>query len=423
MRLVLVNPHTFAFGKTVYAFMFRKRASLKYDFFCDYYIKDKERDVAFYVDGTRSSFNINWPFFAKLFSYIELLFWMVLNKINPFKIKVYFNINKLNPKKDILFTFSRCIINVDKKNESKLNLNQYKGVVFIHFTHYFQKINKLSRYLKTIPNFIAVCESDLSKNSFFNKYLPYIKRVYQLPHAFGKRFVVCDANYDKRINKCVAMGTMCPVNDYNLSEFFGGLVTLQPMRKTIFLNSSKIRPEIDSLIKDFEEIRNIKKIKPDDSLATKIIKKVLPYIFLERIMPVPQKKYFQFNIVEKYNNYKMFICPEEIIGLPSVNTFEGMACQSAYFGIDSPMYRDIGLEPGRHYVAYEQNNLEDLILKIRYYQNHPDEIKKIARQGCDFVRQNFNRKSVTDKFWQDLADVLDEFSRNGKITVKCSFEK
>ena len=45
---------------------------------------------------------------------------------------------------------------------------------------------------------------------------------------------------------------------------------------------------------------------------------------------------------------------------------EGMACGSAYIGLDDPMYKDIGLIPGKHYITYD-GTLEDLKSKIAYY--------------------------------------------------------
>ena len=119
----------------------------------------------------------------------------------------------------------------------------------------------------------------------------------------------------------------------------------------------------------------------------------------------------------------MFVCPEEIIGLPSINTFEGMACQNAYLGIDSPMFTNIGMKHGEHYISYEENNLDDLVSKIRYYQNHPEELKKIAQEGYKLVHQNFSRKKVADKFWQDLVEISNNFKQNNKVSIHCSFEK
>jgi hypothetical protein len=108
-----------------------------------------------------------------------------------------------------------------------------------------------------------------------------------------------------------------------------------------------------------------------------------------------QKKYFSFNMVEKFNDYKMCIIGEEILGVPGIGFVEGMACGAAYIGIDSPMYRDMGLIPGVHYIVYDGTK-EDLRRVVEYYQQseHQQELEQIARTGCDYVRTNFNGEAV-----------------------------
>ena len=69
MRLVLVNPHTFAYGKLVSGFIFRKKMLLKYDLFTQFYIKNRQKNIAFYIDGARTSFGITLPFFAKTIAF------------------------------------------------------------------------------------------------------------------------------------------------------------------------------------------------------------------------------------------------------------------------------------------------------------------------------------------------------------------
>ena len=34
----------------------------------------------------------------------------------------------------------------------------------------------------------------------------------------------------------------------------------------------------------------------------------------------------KFDIIQEYNKYKMFVNPEEVIGLPGIGCVEGMAC-------------------------------------------------------------------------------------------------
>ena len=97
----------------------------------------------------------------------------------------------------------------------------------------------------------------------------------------------------------------------------------------------------------------------------------------------------------------MFVVPEEANDLPGIGFVEGMACGSAYIGLDDRMYKDIGLIPGKHYITYD-GTLEDLKSKIIYYQKNNDELEAIALAGCNFVRKNFNGNSVAKKFYNDL---------------------
>jgi spore maturation protein CgeB len=87
------------------------------------------------------------------------------------------------------------------------------------------------------------------------------------------------------------------------------------------------------------------------------------------------------------------------------------------------MYKRIGLMPGVHYIAYREGDFGDLLNKIRYYQNHSDELEMIANAGKKFVRKTFSRKRVAEVFWQDLERILNKFSSTKNLTVSCSFNK
>ena len=97
----------------------------------------------------------------------------------------------------------------------------------------------------------------------------------------------------------------------------------------------------------------------------------------------------------------MFVVPEEANDLPGVGFVEGMACGSAYIGLDDPMYRDIGLIPGIHYIAYN-GTLSDLETKIKYYQKNNNELKEIANRGYEFTKEHFNGEHVAQKLYNDL---------------------
>ena len=108
-------------------------------------------------------------------------------------------------------------------------------------------------------------------------------------------------------------------------------------------------------------------------------------------------------MVEAFNSYKMCIVGEEILGIPGIGFVEGMACGCAYIGTDIPAYREWGLIPGVHYITYDGTK-EDLKRVIEYYQmeEHQEELEKIANEGCEFVRTNFNGDAVAESLINKL---------------------
>ena len=301
------------------------------------------------------------------------------------------------------------------------SLSQFKGISIIHFTHYFKDVRKLSGYIKTLSNYIIAAENDLTKNEYFRYFFPFVKNVYQLPFAFGVRFTP-RTDYDSLVNKCLALGSITRIKNKEFLDFFKDAEGLHPMRKAIYDQAATYKNELDSLIKGFNDMANARKISSDDSWMSRLAKEYLPFFILEKFYPTAQINYFKFDIVDKFNHYKMFICSEESVGLPSINVFEGMACKCAYIGIEDPMYTHIGLIPGVHYVVYKKDDLEDLILKIRYYQSHPDELEEIAEKGYDFVKRNFSREKVAEVFWRDLEMISKEFSKNNQVIPVCNFK-
>lgn len=421
MRLVFANPHTHNYGRSVLGVLLRRKDFLKYDYFIDYIVKNKGKKVAFFIDGTRSSFSgigLSGLFSFKIVAYVELIIWMIINGVNPFRIKVHFSVNKLDPKNDVLIDFSRSIVDVD--DQTRLSLHEFGGLVFIHFTHYFKNVEKLSAYIKKIQNLVVIAESDLSKNDFFQSHFPEIAHVYHLPFAFADRFIPT-CQWQSRLNKCLAIGSITRVKDPTFLDFFNNPEGLHPMRKIIYESSDSYRDTMDSLIRGFEDTTRARQTSPDDSLIIQIVKRHLPFFLLEKIYPTPQISYFKFDIVKKLNEYRMFLCPEESVGLPSINAIEGMAAGTAYFGIDDDMYTGIGLIPGVHYIAYKKDDLKDLVSKIRDYQIREKDLERIADSGSRYVRERFSRKQVASVLCKDFESILSKFAKSGEIYLICSF--
>ena len=119
-----------------------------------------------------------------------------------------------------------------------------------------------------------------------------------------------------------------------------------------------------------------------------------------------QKSYYSFNMVDKFNEYKMCIVGEEIMGIPGVGFVEGMACGCAYIGQTIGYYEDYGMQEGVHYIGYD-GTVADLRRKIEFYQQleNQQKLETIAENGYKFVHENFRGEIIARKLVEELAKV------------------
>ena len=219
------------------------------------------------------------------------------------------------------------------------------------------------------------------------------------PYVFADRF----QNKNKeRKNKLFAVGTLstCKGNaGYKLYREMFGTEWIQPMRKEIFDKAKDYPDEIDTYISYINEDKLV--VQENDSFLTKKYKK-----WKNKHSRFTQRKYESFDMVEKFNEYLYFACPEELVGMPGIGFVEGMACGTAYIGIDADYYRDLGLIPGKHYFAYD-GTMKGLVDQIHYCMEHVDEVKEVAAEGERFVRAHFNQSIVAKELFENLIKLLD----------------
>lgn len=420
MRLVLLNPHANYFGKLTFQWLFDYAQLKTYSYILECYGKDDKRKIAFFVDGEQSSFQQTFlykklkrrfPTLMKIFSYLEFFVWMVINRISPFRHKIYFRLKKLTPENDIIFTFALT--------NSNPKLHQYNGIVIVHLTHYHLDTENHYNYFKKLKHGFLVAENDLTHNSYFKHYFPDVSSVYHLPFVFSKRFKKIKAFKD-RTNKCFASGPLGMPSASSYVKYFGECSALHPMRKILYDNKEGMKDIIDCYIfPNIDVLKDLKEIKKSDNFIVRLAKKHLPGSILKKLFKY-QISYFKFDILEKYNQNKMFMSPEEQTGLPSMKMFEGMACGSVLVAIDDVMYTNIGFKDKINYIAYKTNDLKDLISKLAYYNNHSRELEQIAENGYQFAIDNFNQEMVAGKFWNDLEKLLDTLKK-GQPRFDCSF--
>jgi len=267
------------------------------------------------------------------------------------------------------------------------------------------KIAHVSHYLfntQVVPALVAlfninslIYESNLAKYPYFRKEFPAIHNVDIVPFAFKPRFQNRKP-FAERKNRCVATGFTQLLEGVPIVDFYK-TKPLHPIRWAIYNNMDYIGDVLDSQIRLIEgELDMLKKDFQDRIPLAEALSCDMAHF--EQAKVRTQASYFNaFDIVDTFNDYRMFVVGEELCHSPGIGFVEGMACGSALLAIDDPMYRDLGLVPGEHYVAYD-GSIQGLRARITYYQEHPDELAAIAAAGCSYVRERYTEQGVAEHF-------------------------
>ena len=398
MRIVIVDLHCNPFLLRDFNQIINKSWSFtKHKYFLEAAI-ESEYEVINYVTGTRSElwFGKNHYFLNKLEANIILKY----NKING-KVKSIFKASDIRDD-DVVIFYSH-------KN-SDFDLSHTPGRKFCNLNHFFfmKSENGKPLYDFLLPEYFDgyICESDVLNDSlFFRKYLPIEnKKMILLPYVAEDRFEK-KTNLSERKNKALALGS-CGV-EIDLFQPVYGTRALHPMRTCIWENRNNNIEQVDCMIEKLEHNELPYPIKDDDSIVVNFIKRVYNHFYSTRNSAFRKSGknagYYNRDMVKLLNEYKMFIYPEDITGVPALGFVEGMSCGCAYIGLDSTMYTKLGMLPGVHYIAYD-GTYAGLIDKVKYYQNHTEELEKIAENGYQFVKDNFTKEKVFYNFIHQLEN-------------------
>jgi len=389
--IIFHNPKDYFYGRRLYDLITFRKWFKKYLYIINYCINNNIEFI-FYDDISKNF----------IITQIKYFIWAIINKINP--IKIIFKVkNKIKDNSDDIFlSYVDWNLNNDYNFEKLKFISNYNFVKIFHSTHYVHKTSIINNRIKELNIDFLIAENNLYKNSdyFKNKMNNYKKDVYTLPFVYDDRFKK-NIDFNKRKNICIATWTFYNIEEWLnlhiLEDFvnFFNENTLHPIRKEIYNNKNNLNKYIDSYINDFNEEKP-KIINNKSNFLKNYFYKINNFLNANK-----QKKYFNFDIVKKYNDYNMFINPEELVWLPWIWFVEWMACWCAYIGKIDPMYTDIWLIPWIHYIWHNWT-LGDIIEKIKYYQKHSNELELIANNWYKYVIENFNWKIVAKKFILNL---------------------
>ena len=390
MRIVFVNLHGNEFlVKTLNKFIFKQSVAIKHKYILDYLLSRDDVEVCSYINkrGLSLSYSTRNPLLQS-FRFIEHRIAMRKNGIPLKKIKVLKSEDEIRHD-DIVIIYQIFGAQFDFVRRP----NAFIALSQLHFT-----LDQAEVMERLDPD-LMYNESNMQKRFIaFDEYFGWFHKQYLvIPFVFGDRFKVTKP-FNERENKAVSVGTI--TYPLYLRKYYG-TQCLQPTRKQIYDNAEELKPWVDCNNSDY-----LAEDKPFNTDATanpvrRLINRLHDKFFLGH-----QKKYYSFDMVEKFNNYKMCVVGEDIIGLPGIGFVEGMACGCAYIGQTVGYYEDYGMKEGVHYIGYD-GTLDDLKAKISYYQQpeHQQELESIAKTGCEFVRSHFNGKAAAESLLNNLLEA------------------
>ena len=316
MRIVFVNLHGNEFlVKTLNKYIFKQSVAIKHKYFLDYLLSRDDVEVCSYINkrGLSLSYTTRNAFLQS-FRFLEHRIVMSKNGIPSKKVKV------LKKESDIrhddivvVYEFFRPQFDFSSRPDAFVALSQ------LHF------LVGQARVMEKLDPDLIYNESDLQKHFVgFNDYFSWFHKQYLvIPFVYGERFKVVKP-FSERQNKAVSVGTIT-YPEY-IRKYYG-TNCLQPARKQVYDHAEELKPWVDCFNSDYLE--NIKQmaVKKSDSVIKKTIARLHSKFFTGH-----QKKYYSFDMVEKFNDYKMCVVGEEITGLPGIGFVEGMASGCAYIG-------------------------------------------------------------------------------------------
>lgn len=402
-RIVFINLHSdWMLVKAASVYVFKFSAAIKHGYLLKYLLEHPEYEVCNYINDRGFSWlrtdNEALMKILNLFRFAENRKTMKVNDIHPQKITVLKKITDIR-QDDLVILYNICGDNF----RGIAGVNAFKALSMLHF-HGRANENKVINDAKIDCLFgeVNLQENCELYRRYYHLNLPWVTH----PFVYAERFQN-KKPFNERKNMAFATGTITYKTHEEFVTVYGDSCD-QPSRKQIKDNPEFFKDTVYCTSSDYLEDNPGKEILPTDNKIIRLYKKIY-----NRTHVGKQKKYYSFDMVEAFNSYKMCIVGEEILGIPGIGFVEGMACGCAYLGVDSPAYRDWGLVSGEHFIAYDGTK-EDLRAKIEYYQKdeNQEELERIAKTGCEYVRTHFNGEAVAEKLIRDLIKEQENWLKN-----------
>ena len=379
MRIVIVDPHVFHYKKILLKVLKREKNYLRYEALFDYLLK-KEMLVILKT-GKATSFRrpfLQRIFLIKVFNSLEFYLWMKINKLNKKQLRIISNLTGLESKNTIIFDLA--VSWTPRKKSYLQDLEKFNGVVMVHMTHYYRNTTNLFNTIQKLKKPIIVSEGKIGNTDIFKKFhdKPIIEICLPFVIDHLKQYEECNVPIIDRQKKCLIMGSSTKLFNSWISDFTGSTF-LHPDR-ILFRSASQG-------MSDFE-------YEPKNPLVFKPKKLSIVKYFTPKRQKTLDKLYSQFQV---------FFTGIEIIGIPSMNVFEGMYFGCVYIGPDDDVHKELGFKNLENYISYKPGDFDSFLGAVRFALNNPIILTEISTNGGLFLRNNFVAAKVYSDFLEKLT--------------------
>ena len=221
-------------------------------------------------------------------------------------------------------------------------------------------------------------------SEYFCKIFPnFIEKVIDIPFGYSKKWENTTP-FSKRKNRCLGSGTIepfdwlikyYPSSAQNYEHYFDYFTNYNCMHELRWLIDQKNNHFTDILDNRFHN------------------------------KSIDHPNYIP-DIVNLFNDYKLFINDESLLNFPPIRTYEGIAAGCVMVAHENGCYRDYGFEAQKNYIAFNKYDLSDLADKIRYYLfSAREELEEIQKNGYNLVINRFNHKSVAKLMYEKIQKL------------------
>ncbi len=286
-----------------------------------------------------------------------------------------------------------------------------KGIKIVDLSHFYGA-KRLALAVKRInPDYlVSEIRLDLYSDLYKKNYSWFGGELIVRPFEYEERFVDKKTFYDRKARLCV-MGTIADLtveSEVHL-DYISNYHTryMQPQRKMMYDYQNKMKDIMDCYSYLFDEAVMDKKATVADTDLWFKREWIFWYNYFEA-NKFPSY-YSAFDMVDKYNEYQLFSCGEDANGIYAIGAIEGMACGTAYIGLDYGAYNELGLKSGRDFIGYD-GTMEDFEKKVRYYlePEQKEMLSQIARNGKEIIRSQFSEENVAKNYYERLRKIYED---------------